>query len=201
MKTLRILTVAAVATALTACGGTDDKTSASQSASDPKEEAIEATPTQDQEIIEPEITEEPPAPEEAAPEEASDMTLEEYGVTYQCKYSRDHDIEFLNDFDLDATMADKDKMIEAWEIYWEEELREMFAPGSNNSAARSRFERFKSKLAPGGKDDESNPVGYVEFYGNSNSGEFSQSQVNRINSFWKKFSETRKAWKAGSGKL
>ena len=110
-------------------------------------------------------------------------TLEEYGVTYECKYDPADNDEYIANYDNDAVMADVDEIIKAYEIMEEENLRYIFAPGDSgidNPAAFDRNQKFKNVLSP--YDNNNNPHYFV----NSNKytqGAFTPEQKEEIKSF------------------
>lgn len=125
--------------------------------------------------------------------------LSEYGVEYTCVHDpRDND-EFLKNFDNDKVMSNMDDIITAWEIYEEESLRYMMAPGTGGMdcpAAFSRNQKFKDLNGGGYGVSNDTPVGYMENHkwGYEQSSDFTDAQKARITKFLENYEKAQKEW-------
>lgn len=151
-----------------------------------------------------EVTDDNDKPSEDTSNETSNpkgnlsKTLSEYGVTYVCKFDPKDNDEYLENYNLEKTMQNKDEIIKAWEIAKEEGLRYAFAEGENgidNPKAFARSEKFERKIR-GGYGSKENPISYMEErrFSYKNSTEFTASQKKEIEKFLDRYDKAWDAW-------
>lgn len=121
-------------------------------------------------------------------------TLSKNGVTYECVHDPVDNDRFLNKYSISDILADKELIIQAWEIWEEETLRYMMAEGDTGMdkpeayARSNKFDKLYEDY------DENSPVGIIRnnLYSLESAG-FTSEQASRIKAFDKKCSDASSA--------